>query len=381
MRIEDRGSRVEYSRCLPSPLTFAPRSSHLAPRGGLTLIELLITITILATLAAMFLGASNAAMESARSARTKTTISKIHSLLMERLDSYTTRRVDVNPTVESDIKSTVPPNLHGNAMADARLLARRELMKLEMPDRWSDAVSINSNPAVSTISLAVFLQNTPSIAQSYFRRYQQAYSASGKDPDDTNGSAECLYLTVMLFTGDGEARTLFSRQDIGDTDGDGALEFLDGWGRPIRWVRWPAGFVGRSDLMAGDPDIDHDPLDPFRRNSTKATPDANPFPSAVRPYIEHLRGTSSKSPPAGFTIGFRTVPLVFSMGPDGIGDVSTRRGEIADPGGDILLDPYAWDTTYKTYEFGSYGDNPDPALENGEDNSIDNIHNHLQDGR
>ena len=31
---------------------------------------------------------------------------------------------------------------------------------------------------------------------------------------------------IMLATGDGEARTLFSSQDIGDTDGDGAPKFL-----------------------------------------------------------------------------------------------------------------------------------------------------------
>ena len=50
-------------------------------------------------------------------------------------------------------------------------------------------------------------------------------------------------LVIMNATGDGEARTLFSKQDIGDVDEDGAPEFIDGWGNPIGWIRWPAGVV------------------------------------------------------------------------------------------------------------------------------------------
>jgi hypothetical protein len=36
----------------------------------------------------------------------------------------------------------------------------------------------------------------------------------------------------------------FLREDeIGDLDGDGMPEILDAWGRPIAFLRWPAGFV------------------------------------------------------------------------------------------------------------------------------------------
>ena len=45
---------------------------------------------------------------------------------------------------------------------------------------------------------------------------------------------------------------------IGDTDDDGAPEFLDGWGRPIEFIRWPTGFAERSDLMSGNSDADHE---------------------------------------------------------------------------------------------------------------------------
>ena len=366
IRNSDCGFIPRRQRCAPSF-----RNPQSAIRNALTLIELLITISIIATLAAMFLGASNAAMESARSARTKTTIAKIHSLLMERWDTYSTRRVELSDTVVNNINSSFPPGpLRGSAIADARLLALRELMKLEMPDRWSD-IDMSQYPGTT----GFFLRDIPSLARAYDRRLTQAVNVSDIGTVEKNGSAECLFLTVMLGTGDGEARTLFSRQDIGDTDGDGAMEFLDGWGRAIRWVRWPAGFVARSNLMNGDSDTEPDPFDPFRRNVLNASPTASSFTGPIRLYIEHLRGTDGPNR----EIGFRLIPLVFSMGPDGIGDISTRKGNITNNANAILLDPYAWDTTNNAYEFGSYGDNPE--MPDGEDNSLDNIHNHAQEGR
>jgi prepilin-type N-terminal cleavage/methylation domain-containing protein len=72
------------------------RLSALDSPRGLTLIELLVTISIIATLSAMFLGASRAAMEHSRGARTKTTIDKLHTLIMERYADYETRRVDLD---------------------------------------------------------------------------------------------------------------------------------------------------------------------------------------------------------------------------------------------------------------------------------------------
>ena len=159
-------------------------------------------------------------------------------------------------------------------------------------------------------------------------------------------------MVIMLSTADGEARTLFSERDIGDTDGDGAPEFLDGWGRPITWLRWPVGFV--SDLMPIDPltnqryyNEDHDPFDPFRLQN----------------------------------LAFRISPLIFSPGLDGILDISSFTEsitgnnpykEILDNNGDPILGSNG--------EFLYLGTQRD-GNDDGEDNSLDNIHNHLLDGK
>lgn len=286
----------------------APASVKPMGRGhaGVTLVELLITMTIMAIISAAVLGTAAAAIESGREKKTESLIAKIHTLLMERYASYETRRVDIKQSLINDVDAMNPSAVErGQIMADLRLLALRELMKYEMPDRWSDV----TDPPV-------FLNDRPPLAKQYLLR---SASATGE-----NGPAECLYMTIMLATGDGEARSLFSKQDFNDTDDagpDGAPEFVDGWGNPIQFLRFAPGYAVRSGLMTGDPMADHDPFDPYRRDHEDAMPKAlNRYPSSFRPYVIHLKDPVS---------AFRLVPLVFSAGPDGIED-----GEI-----DIYLSP------------------------------------------
>ena len=57
-------------------------------------------------------------------------------------------------------------------------------------------------------------------------------------------------MVITMACGDGEARTLFSENSIGDTDGDGAPEFLDGWKHPINFLRWAPGFDSQIQIDA-----------------------------------------------------------------------------------------------------------------------------------
>ena len=63
------------------------------PSRGITLIELLITMTIIAIISALIMGTAASAIENAREKRTQALIAKIHTLIMERYASYGTRRV------------------------------------------------------------------------------------------------------------------------------------------------------------------------------------------------------------------------------------------------------------------------------------------------
>jgi hypothetical protein len=107
-----------------------------------------------------------------------------------------------------------------------------------------------------------------------------------------------------MACGDGEARSLFKESEIGDTDGDGALEFLDGWGHPINFLRWAPGFDSQIQLNANnytgpadqnwikDAAKDHDPFDVYRVD-------------------QYDSGSSPPNPAA-----FRLVPLIYSGGRD-----------------------------------------------------------------
>jgi len=236
-------------------------------------------------------------------------------------------------------------------------------------------------------NLPRILASTPGIRSTYLRRYLDVINI--KDPAIeeerqailANQGAECLYLIVMLTTGDGEARSLFSEQDFGDTDGDGALEILDGWGRPIRFIRWPAGFAfsGQSSLLTADANIDHDPFDLFRRDQFQPTGPSYPpliniasYPAKVQPHMLAMRSRHGLTEPI---FAFRLVPLVYSAGADGDPDLATT-------GDALIYDPYL-DYTQSNPET----DTVTPSLgglsvsDDDGDNWLDNIHNHLQDNR
>jgi hypothetical protein len=249
------------------------------------------------------------------------------------LASYETRRAEVHGDITkalNDWAANAPAaefaarNIaRGQMLADARLLAVRELMKKEMPDRLEDIQHV-----------PVILQGPPQLAQSYFRKYTAAQGA-------TNDSAECLYMTVMQATGDGEARTLFAKQDIGDTDEDGAREFIDGWGQPISWIRWPAGVV--SDLqplnLVTQERFDHDPLDQFRRDLPTITgPLIDLYPNDRNfrgTYTDNIRDRLTSGLPPRQTTAFRLVPMIYSRGPDDAPGM--LRASVADV---APLDPY-----------------------------------------
>lgn len=273
---------------------------------GMTLVELLIAMVIISFLASILLGAAAVAGETARETRTKQLITRLHTLLMERYESYRTRRV------EADFDGT------GQALAAQRLHVLRTIMQMEMPDRWSDV--LNANPTGLTNAEITAIINNPDnsapyllhrvdgtsntetsliertpLNQLYLRQFSQV-DRSDTDALLLNQSAECLYLTVIYGTAEGEARGLFKENVIGDTDGDGALEFLDGWGNPIRFLRWAKGYDSYSDLQSDDGLASHDPFDVYQvdSNTHRGLP--------AGPQDNH--------------IVTKLVPLIYSAGPD-----------------------------------------------------------------
>jgi prepilin-type N-terminal cleavage/methylation domain-containing protein len=63
-----------------------------APRRGFTLVELLVVIVILSMLMTLALGALYQSQEAARAAKTRSLINKINAVVMDKYESYRTRR-------------------------------------------------------------------------------------------------------------------------------------------------------------------------------------------------------------------------------------------------------------------------------------------------
>ena len=247
------------------------RRRHL--KVGFTLVELLVVLVIIGMLASMVSFAMFRSMQAAREAKTQALIAKLHNVIARHWDTFETGQIPFKD--DSSIDRTDP---------QTRLNAVREWMRYEMPDKSDDltgtATQINK-PLTSEIIVM----------------------ASG--PPD----AQCLYQLVTLLADDDLDRiNLFSENETKDlitvdSDGDGTLDagdgtpdyFIDGWGQPIRFIRWPAGLV--TDIQDCNPTTSPDPFDPTEIGS-----------------------------------GYALFPLIYSHGPD-------KQGLIPNPTG--TSDPFA----------------------------------------
>jgi prepilin-type N-terminal cleavage/methylation domain-containing protein len=281
------------------------------PRAGLTLIELLIVITIISMLTALVIGVATVAGETSREQHTKHVVERLHTLLMDYYGTLKTRRVrlrESDPSTTNGIEAQISvkyPNdakKQGQAVKEARLYAMREMLLLEVPDRWSDVllsdVGPSSGPPSTTALAPLYLAGRTDLSNVYLRRYLGLVGRTNTltgNPNTAeeikrNQGAECLYMIITTACGDGEARTLFGESTIGDSDGDGAPEFVDGWGHPVNFIRWPSGFDSQIQLNANQLGStwskaaagDHEPFDLFRQDA----------------------------------LAFRLVPLIFSPGRD-----------------------------------------------------------------
>jgi prepilin-type N-terminal cleavage/methylation domain-containing protein len=301
---------------------------------GFTLVELLVVLIIIAILGTVIMFAMFSAQEAARAAKTKNVISKLNMLVMQRYESYINRRVPILRGTGESVQQ-----FHYR-----RLQALRELMRMEMPDRWTD---VKDNPLTGI--------QRPAVNRTYLRRISAANNGGGVNDGDAFQGAECLYLIIAHGTDDADSMTHFSQSDVGDADADGLPEFLDGWGRPISFIRWPAGFV--SPRQSRDAAKEFDQFNPYR-----VIPDRT-------------------NPPTNVPRQFALFPLIYSGGPDrkydlGVGGESVGGTAVAihySTAGNPLpyVDPYL-PLPSGNAQVGQPNDNDgDGSLDHG-----DNIHNH-----
>jgi len=227
---------------------------RVASAAGFTLVELLVVITIIAIIGGITMGVMHAAQNSARKTRTKATIAKINRIIMERYESYQHRPVEMIGKNGEILGQDENAPLKGDHYLQAILDARRDLMRMEMPDRTNDYWRDSDNNGVNDVTPVQFNWgsiNEPALFHAYASELRSAVQRAGQNEGNVGegeyGSAECLYMIVMY--GSPESRALFKDSEIGDVDEDGMPEFIDGWEEPIYWIRWAPGYTKLSRLQ------------------------------------------------------------------------------------------------------------------------------------
>lgn len=319
------------------------------------MVELLVVISIIGTLAGLLTVAYRGAQQESFTQKTRTTIQKISNILIDCVEEYSQEPLGWNmyrgyplpPPTPNRVGSGVPPTAgldtsganntpRGDRIEQSLLLAIRDRLRFEMPDHKDDikwyqgravvtgatggdpdyyirrhlesfaspivtGLAIPAGPLVARVqpsSRAIRLLRKLSVLQG-------GYFVPSPGWETNNANAELLYLIIEDANYDGSsALEVFGASEVGDTDSDGFKEFIDAWGRPIAWLRWPAGFSG---VVQSHPD----PLDPSLVRgagpTTRLSIGDEPYDRMGK---DPGRNTDWESGPLG-------VPLVVSAGIDG----------------------------------------------------------------
>jgi len=206
---------------------FTQTKSRSAPRlrGGFTLLEMLVVITVIFFLMAILLLTVGNVIETARISGTRATISKVKSLLNSRLESF-------NMAWDK------------NRFRGEILVKERELINAGY-----------STPDAETIApMLIRKQKERDFFPQSFAETSGRLTANGSHNSRTE-SSEVLYWMLTkaeLLGSQPPGETEFSGSELQDTDNDGYQEFVDSWGQPLRFYRWPTRTI-RPGASATDP--------------------------------------------------------------------------------------------------------------------------------
>ena len=343
-----------------------PTRTNRKPYRGLTLVELLVSISLITVVSSMFLVAYRQAAAEASNIRTQSTIRKISEVLVSRMQEYENYPINFARGTNNFFATPVPGNATETLLANddefepkgillerLRVMLLREMIAQEMPDHyqdiktsgpvvrnyWTGLVAPGPNPNAGPQPVVVTASESPRAARLKARlaqvnpNWRQQLDAT--NPDQNPGAfqvanAEFLYLIVEDSNLNGSpAIEIFGKTEIADTDNDGLLEFIDANRQPICWVRWPTGFP---DTIRFHPDL----LDPsFNRDRFENYAFSDPLdPRKADP------GYRIKQPQ---TIAYKpsamAFPLVISSGVDrdGLGGFGFgvklwhEKGSLGDP--------------------------------------------------
>jgi len=259
----------------------APGRRPVPRRRGFTLVELVVTMAIVAILGTLATVSLAGIRTRARVAKTRSTIRKIHEAIVPRYDAYLEQRLD--DSMWSGYEYEIDRSQLGLAAGTPRRAAWKRLAQIrgtmvhEMPDQWidvrhplypddpTDPARVTGGPPGTPV-IERFLRHVDSWVDRADPA-RQSRDAVRATLGRSAAAAETLFVVVALGSMESDALEPFRPDELGDVDGDGAREFIDGFGRPICFLRWAPGAPRPPGSRPGT-----DPFDPYRLGGEETFP-------------------------------------------------------------------------------------------------------------
>ncbi len=244
-------------------------------RAGFSLVEMLVVMAIIALLSTLSFVVLGKSGEIAREASTKAMMKILSGAVRERVDALneiTPNAFLADPELPALKSSRIfrtnvddftakyaaaPGNITPISRVQAEVFVRKLMFKSMFPQRRADLYGEDGVPqedngiANDSPLLNRMYSGIPAIGTrkptSWVSRNLGGLSMTSstyttpKDDPKTE-SSELLYLALTEGDVFGLPPAEIDGIDdnmIGDTDGDGNLEFLDGWGQPLQFYNWP----------------------------------------------------------------------------------------------------------------------------------------------
>lgn len=194
-------------------------------RSGFTLIELLVVVSVIAILLMLTLLVAGGLISNARQAATAATLSKIQTLLNARAQAFqrlSMRKGFIQGTPEMKLVKAWGPTVPASTQ---QIVATKLLQRRYFPQAF-----LEMNPQ--------YMPNDPNTGKPMLTQ-------PGLASANAASSSAILYdwLTQEFVIGDlAPGADNFTAAEVKTNPSSGLNEFIDAWGNPLRFYRWPTRF-------------------------------------------------------------------------------------------------------------------------------------------
>lgn len=324
-------------------------------RRGVSLIEMLVVMAIIALLAAGVFTVLGKTGEAARIASTRTTITKLDSLLKARYDELIKNFDDQErKKTRADVVGNPQGNwlnilgfveTHGSVSGYPRPLGtaitKADRYRGSFPQREEDMWGLDNSPGGGDDSPLLAVWNSATPVWNNVPRSLSNHNLNAEN--QKTESSELLYLALTIGASSGAGKNILediNPRHIRDTDEDGVPEFVDDWGRPLRFYYAPTRLVRPGGPPLSVPTaVQHALTEALMSSVPAVAASATDFTQSFnQDPFDPKGGLRNPSLPTGFEDAYHTIntwyqPLIVSCGPDeqlGLGEPAPPTGS-ADP--------------------------------------------------